>query len=49
MAPVGESEHISAEITPSPYAGFIRLLAISISWLGLGIAWLLFSIHFRFI
>jgi hypothetical protein len=49
MAPVGESEHISAEITPSPYAGFIRLLAISISWLGLGIAWLLISIHFRFI
>lgn len=49
LAPDGESDHISAEITPSPYEGFIRVLAISISWLGLGIAWLLISIHFRFI
>ena len=48
-APAGQGDHISAEITPSPYEGFVRVIAISVSWFVLGGAWLLASNHFRFI
>lgn len=49
MAPAGQGDHISAEITPSPYEGFIRSIAISVSWCVIIGAWLLISNYFRFI
>lgn len=49
FAPTGQDDHYSAEITPSPYEGFVRAIAISVSWFVLGGVWLLISNHFRFI
>ena len=49
IAPSGESDHISAEIAPTPYEPFIRWIGIVVSWTFVVGCWLTVCKLFRFI